>query len=157
MRKTFLVTRESKNWWAVFLAESAEQIEEEYPELRVVEANLPAWLTPEKMRQLVSQAVDIESSETSLFLRQILLERLEPSPWTTSVHGMVQYWKESGGWGLLTSPDVNGVVKVVRAHLRASGLTNLDEGDEVEFEWEACGQILQAIRVRRVSDHETKD
>lgn len=144
------MTLESRNWWAAFRAESSRHIEELYPELRVIETDLPSWLTPPRITLMVRQARDIEHWEESPLLHEIMFQRTKPREWSTSVTGKVSFWNEAEGWGLLESAGV-GKVKILRPQLQGPGPKHLTIGEPIEFEWEVCGDLLQVIRARRPS------
>jgi CspA family cold shock protein len=56
------------------------------------------------------------------------------------VRGTVARWDDDEGWGVLTSPELDGDVFAHFTHLQMEGFASLEAGDEVEFGWRSPGQ-----------------
>ncbi len=76
MRKEFLVLYDYRKGgvWAYLMAESADQIEQMFPELKVV-TDHPAWLTEDEERKLRARmTIDIDDIH-NLFLASLIDSR----------------------------------------------------------------------------------
>ncbi|MGH8990997.1 MAG: cold-shock protein [Acidimicrobiia bacterium] len=153
MRTPWVVRFEALNRWGGLLAESPEEIESKYPEVRVV-FDLPDWLKndPDAIEALCTSAVDVDD-ETDPLLAQIRADRLKPRPWSRPVAGTVKWFNAEKGVGALscdqTAPDD---VWVHYSHIEGAGYRSLEEGEAVEMEFEPAIQDsfnFRALRVRR--------
>jgi CspA family cold shock protein len=153
VRKPWIVQFGSADAWLAFRAESPEEIETKYPELRVL-VDLPEPLTndPDRLEALYATADDIDD-EWNPFLNGILAERSEKSPWRNPVVGTVKWFNAEKGVGAIscdeTAPDD---VWVHYSMIEGRGYRALDEGEEVEMEYLPARQDsfnYRALRVRR--------
>jgi CspA family cold shock protein len=69
------------------------------------------------------------------------------------VRGTVQTWHGDLGWGILTTPGVDGDVWAHFSAIEGTGFKSLEPGDEVEFEYVRAhqeGYRYMAVLVRLV-------
>lgn len=134
-------------------ADSPEEIETKYPELRVL-LDLPERLRndPTRLDALYASAGDIDDERNPL-LNGILAERSAQSPWRNPVVGRVKWFNAKKGVGAIncdeTAPDD---VWVHYSMIEGSGYRALNEGEEVEMEYLPARQDsfnYRALRVRR--------
>ena len=153
MRTPWIVQLGSIEAWLAFRADSPEEIETKYPELRVL-LDLPEQLRndPGRLEALYASADDIDD-DRNLFLNGILAERSAKSPWRNPVVGTVKWFNAEKGVGAIscdeTSPDD---VWVHYTMIEGSGYRTLDEGEDVEMEYLPARQDsfnYRALRVRR--------
>ena len=67
------------------------------------------------------------------------------------VHGRVVAWHDELGWGVLTSPSVNGQVWVHFSNITGNGYRALTRGQAVTFTYETPGQDGYPHRATRVT------
>jgi len=66
---------------------------------------------------------------------------------TTS--GIVRFWRDEDGWGVIDSPETPGGCWTHFSHVRVAGYCSLTTGQQVELDWEAPGQDGYAFRAMR--------
>jgi CspA family cold shock protein len=160
VRRPWIVQFGSAEAWIVLRADSPEEIETKYPELRVVH-DLPERLTndPARLESLYANAGDIDDERNPL-LNGILAERSAKSPWENPVLGRVKWFNAEKGVGAIscreTAPDD---VWVHYSMIEGSGYRALEEGEAVEMEYLPARQDsfnYRALRVRRVRGADTR-
>jgi CspA family cold shock protein len=154
MRKTWIVQLQGvESGFLGLRADTAEEIEARYPELRVVcELPDPTEKEPDGFDWLRVAAGDIDDERHPLLVG-IREERSRRSPWSNPVPGRVKWFNAEKGYGAIsceeTAPDD---VWVHFSHIEGRGFRALAEGEEVEMEYVAARQDsfnYRAVRVRR--------
>jgi cold shock protein len=59
---------------------------------------------------------------------------------TRTATGIVKFWLDNEGWGVLTSPAVPREVWVPFSAIEGTGYKDLNEGDKVEFSYHGAHQ-----------------
>ncbi len=72
------------------------------------------------------------------------------------VEGVVKWWSDEEGWGVLSSHDVPGAVFAHFAHIEMDGYRSLDAAEQVRFDWEPFpsgqdGYFYRATRIVRLN------
>jgi CspA family cold shock protein len=140
-----------KGWWGALRADSPEEIEAKYPELRVV-FDLPDWLKEKthELQALCESARDVDDDDDA-FLRAIRRVR---SMWSNPVAGRVKWFNAEKGIGAISCPETApDDVWVHFSMIEGTGYRALTEGERVEMEYEPARQDsfnYRALRVRRL-------